>query len=265
MPGQISSRQQVAADAEDFFLEVARGNVPGMSAVQKFGRNLDLDNGIEEDIWAGGGTRAYLSSAETMDVASTDAADDGDPEGTGLHQVLISGLDSNYLEVEETVTLNGTSTVTTTQSFLRVNRVKGLGAGSGGINAGDISADPTTTGSGSRQGFIEAGRGQSQISHYTVPAGKTAYLVGGQVSIFAVSGSSTRSARVNMWARDGASMTWRDIKEVGLALHGSSVSSDINFTVPESFGAQSDLRFSAIADVNNTGIYVQYNLILVDD
>ena len=249
----------------DFFLEVSKGTVAGHSAVQKFGRNNDIDTSASEDIWAGGGTRAYLSSAETMDVASTSANDDGAPAGTGARTIEIQGLNSSYAEISETVTLNGTSAVTTTNSFLRVHRAYVRTAGTVETNDGDITVDPTTSGSGSRQAFVAAGDGQTLISHYTVPAGKTAYMVGGQLSISPSDGSTgVKQAKVRLFIRpeNGA---WRLQAEFGARSDGTSIAPDIVFTAPISFPAKTDIKWVGTAENNNTSVYVQYNLILVDN
>ena len=42
-----------------FLLRVAKGEIPGHSIVSKFGQNLDVDSGLYEDIWEGGGTYPY--------------------------------------------------------------------------------------------------------------------------------------------------------------------------------------------------------------
>lgn len=249
----------------DFFLEVSRGNVAGYSTVQKFGRNDDIDSAAAEDVWAGGGTRVYLSSAETMDVSSTSTNDDGDPVGTGAHTIMIEGLDSSYDEISESVTMDGTTTVTTSGSFLRVHRAYVMTAGSVETNDGDITIDPTTSGSGSRQAFIASGDGQTLISHYTVPREKTAYMTGAQVSVHAKSGSTgVKEAQMKFYIRPQGG-AWRLQGNFGARSDGTSISPDIIFTSPLEIAAKTDIKWVGDVDNNNTSVYVQYNLILVDD
>ena len=241
------------------------GNVPGYSAVQKFGRNDDIDaaSGFE-DIWAGGGTRAYLSSAETMDVVS-DSTNDTNSAGTGMRQVTIEGLDSSFVEISETFNMNGTTAVTTSNSYLRVHRAFGTTVGSGGENAGLITIDPTTTGSGSRQASIAAGDGQTLLSHYTIPDGKTGYIVGGQCSVAPQTGTTgTKQASVQLMFRM-EDECWRLQGQYDARSTGTSISSDLNFAAPFPYPEHSDLRWRADAENNNTAVYVQYNIILVDN
>jgi hypothetical protein len=71
--------------------------------------------------------------------------------------------------------MNGTATVTTTGSFLRIFRARVITAGTSETNAGDITItdqDTSTT-----RATISAGNGQTLMAVYTVPAGKTAYIV----------------------------------------------------------------------------------------
>lgn len=72
--------------------------------------------------------------------------------GTGARTVFISGLDSNYDVISETVTLNGTSAVQTVRSYLRVNSFLIMSAGSGKTNAGSITL--RVTGGGSTQALM---------------------------------------------------------------------------------------------------------------
>jgi hypothetical protein len=246
----------------DYFVEVARGAVPGCKAVQKFGRNDDIDSASGfEDIWAGGGTRAYLSSAETMDVVSDSANDTS--AGTGTQTVVIEGLNSDYEEISETVTMNGVSAVTTSNSFLRVHRMYAAASGSVGTNDGQITADPTTSGSGSRQALIAAGDGQTLISHYTVPANYDGFIVGGQISISSsVGGTGVKEAICQFMRRD-LNGSWRLQQQMGARIDGAGTTADINFTVPISMGEKTDLRWRADVDNNNTSVYVQYNVLLI--
>src|SRR5210317_2503903 len=82
-----------------YFLQVSRGLVTGHKRIFKFGYNGEIQN-VEETIWDVGGLYAYPSSAVTMTATSSAGASDEDVE------VTIQGLDTNYAELSETVTLN---------------------------------------------------------------------------------------------------------------------------------------------------------------
>jgi hypothetical protein len=155
---------------DDFFGQVALGIVPGCQLLRKFGDNEALPGtGVTTDIWpatvAGVARRVLPSSAGVATIVSTDADDDGSPAGNGANTVMVEGLDANYLEISEEVTMNGITGVTTTKSFLRINRMYNTLCGSSAYNEGDI------TGSigGNVQAVIEANEGQTNQAMYTVP------------------------------------------------------------------------------------------------
>ena len=163
---------------EDFKLNVASGDLsPSYEQVYKFGQNASVGNSIET-IWLEGGLYVYPPSATTMTVSSSDANDTS--AGTGARTVLISGLDASYNEISETITMNGQTPVTTSNSYLRVNRAIVLTAGSGGANAGIIYVGTGTVTSGvpaNKYTTINGdGTNQSLQAFWTVPAGYTAYI-----------------------------------------------------------------------------------------
>jgi len=162
---------------EDFGLQVARNQIPYHKNIYKFGQNADVGNSIET-IWLEGGLYVYPPSATTMTVSSSDANDTS--AGTGARTIQIFGLDGSYNEVSETITMNGQTPVTTSNSYLRVNRALVLTAGSGGVNAGIIYVGTGTVTAGvpaNKYTTINGdGTNQSLQAFWTVPAGYTAYI-----------------------------------------------------------------------------------------
>lgn len=144
-----------------------------MSLVDKFGYNPSVGT-TSEDIWVHGGIITYPVVAAKASVVSNSTEDDADkdPVGTGAYTVSIEGLDTNYAEISETVTLDGTTPVSTINSYIRINASIILTAGSGGANIGTI----TVSIGGNIQREIAPGRNRANATHYTIPAGKTGYL-----------------------------------------------------------------------------------------
>jgi len=115
--------------------------------IDKFGYNGDVD--AAEDIWSGGGDFPWANVAANAvtTIESSDAADDGDPVGTGMRTVEVEGLVlwtnpqglTGGRIYRETVTLNGVTAVTLTNQFAFVYRVAGKTWGSGAVNAGLLS------------------------------------------------------------------------------------------------------------------------------
>lgn len=113
-------------------------------------------------LWELADTTDYVfpTSAVNMTVTS-DAADDG-------KTMLIVGLDTNYEEIQETVTLNNATPQVTTLAFLRINNVVMISA----TNTANVSV----TNGGVTYARINATLGTNQASIYTVPAGCEFYL-----------------------------------------------------------------------------------------
>jgi len=160
----------------NFALDVSLGKIPGVAQIYKFGKALDADSGVPTDIWDGANATTSQpiwirpTAARTHDIVSTSVADAA--AGTGLRTIMVFGLtDWDTAEVSETITLNGTTNVPTVNPFVIIHRMLGVTAGSGGVNAGDISAtaqvDSTLT------ALMLTGEGQTQMAILGVPSIQT--------------------------------------------------------------------------------------------
>lgn len=154
--------------------------VPGYTRVALLGHNPDIGSGLAEDVWEGGGNYPLLTAASQLEVVSTSAADTA--AGTGARTVLVSGLDANWLPISETVTLNGTTPVTTVNSYLRVNLFTTVTSGSGKVNAGDLTL--RVVAAGSVQSVARAGYGFGRQAVYTVADNTSLFCGSFQFSVF---------------------------------------------------------------------------------
>jgi len=167
---------------EPFDLQVVRGQITGHKTIFKFGNNSDI-NGSLETIWSRGGLYVYPTSAIQMKVSSSSADDTA--LGTGARTVSVQGLDQNYNEVAETITLNGQTEVLTTNTFIRVFRAFVITAGSGGTAAGTIYVGTGTVTAGvpaTVYAEIALGDNQTTMATWTVPAGYTFFVYRGTFS-----------------------------------------------------------------------------------
>jgi hypothetical protein len=154
---------------EPFDLQVARGQVDGHSTVNIYGYGGAITTSTIP-AWENATAYTFPAAATTMNLVST-VNTGGDKTGTSI---LIQGLDSTYAAISETLTLNGTTVVETTKSYLRINSIS-VSAITGGANpTGVITLKDLTNTTTYAQ--IAAGFGRSQMSIYTVPAGNTFYL-----------------------------------------------------------------------------------------
>lgn len=143
----------------DFRYEVALGRRQGATTWTLFGYNSDVDIGTEI-LGAQGGAFTFLTAASTLTIVSSSTDDDGSPAGIGANSILIYGVDANRQSRIEIVTLNGTTNVVTSTTWLGVNRVALYLAGSTFSNVGNITITATT--GGTVQAYVPATKSNSQ-------------------------------------------------------------------------------------------------------
>ena len=160
--------------AMDYLYDIAEGNVPGHTVLRRLGHNVDVAAALET-VWHNSSLKGYLTSAERLQIASSDVDDDGSPVGAGARTLRITGLDTNYEALTEDVTLNGQTNVLTDASFLRVFDLQVLTAGASGANEGTITASNNADAMVLEE--IAIGENLSHSACYTVPLGYTAYIV----------------------------------------------------------------------------------------
>lgn len=175
-------------------LEVARGNIAGMAAINKFGH---APSGIQTtitDVWdladATPTQQIWVAptQARTHQIVSSDAGDDGDPAGVGARTIKIWGLTGwGTAEVNETITMNGTTNVATANAYVIIHRMKVLTKGATDINVGTITATADTD--GTVTAVILPGDGQTHMAIFGVPSIQTAYMSNFYATINKASGA----------------------------------------------------------------------------
>lgn len=165
------------ARVDDFLLEVAKGNVPGHEVLHKFGHNEAVGTSFET-LWEKGGIYVYLSSPSVLKISSDDVNDASG--GTGAITVEVIGLDSDFLDLTETITLNGQTAVNTSNQYSRVFRMIIRSAGSGGENAGTVYAGTGNVVGGVPANIfaqIDPGANQTLMAVFTIADNKTGFFL----------------------------------------------------------------------------------------
>lgn len=160
---------------EPFELQVSRGQITGHGVELISGIGTSVGTAVTT-VWSQNTVYSYLSAAAVMGISSSSADDAA--AGTGARTVTIYGLDANYNQINETVTLNGQTAVNTVNSYLRVFHLAVVTAGSGGAAAGTIYAGTGVVTAGvpaTIYGVYTTGNGAT-AAIWTVPAGYTAYI-----------------------------------------------------------------------------------------
>ena len=239
----ISSISRVGT-SEPFELQVSRNQVGWHYPLFKYGYNPLIIN-VNETIWDGGGIYSYPASALAMTVTSAGGATDEDV------RVTVIGLDTDWKEVQQEVTLDGSGVATTTQTFRRVFRAY-------------VSGDQSPTGNitiangGTTYAQITNGENQTLMAVYTVPAGHTFYLTNGT----ATHGTGTSG---------GVFMTVRFmLREFGGVFRTATkidiVESEVlfPFTFPLRIPEKSDIEVRAICNKNqNNAVSATFEGVLI--
>ncbi len=244
-------------DFQFFMFQVASGNVPGHSFVNKFGGNDDVDAGdTPVDIWSFGGAYTFSTTADIDTVSSSSASD--------TTNVVIEGLDTNWEHVTQEVTLTGQTAVELTTPLIRCYRMYNAGS----VNFdGDIYtsvAGTLTAGvpvDADVRAMITKGDEQTMMAIYTVPAGKTAFLVDSYSTL-----GRTRSSIATMEMRvRGFGGVFKLKNRITLGSDGNSSFQKENAlfaAVPE----KTDIKMQcSYVSINSVEITAGFDILLVDN
>lgn len=266
---EVNDSQQLLVASLDFYLEVAKGNIPGHSFDRKFGAIDAIQASTPAHVWAYGitsGAELYTFSTDngttgTEDIDTITSDNAGDTE-----DITIVGLDGTGAEVTQTKALNGQTEVTLDTPLWRVNRAFNANGTDllgnvyvfTGGSSGGVPTTPTTV-----RGYIPIGEGQTLQAIYTVPLGKTAYFLGLEAAITKGVSSTTVGGELTGQIREFGKV-FRTQDKFSLVSSGGS-SKTYNFPVPIPFLERTD--FCPLADVtaNNVGISWAFTILLVDN
>jgi hypothetical protein len=220
-------------------IPIAEGNVVGFSHINKFGYRDSIPNTFQT-IWDGTIDYAYSAAAVVSAVSDTPATDDG---GT----VEVQGLDQNYNAVTETLIIGGAAS---TAQFVRVFRARMVTANTGLTNVDEIRIQNA----GTDEAIIKAGAGQTLMALYTIPAGKTGYLLKVNGSI-----NANNDALFRLYARPfGGAFNVRG--QFGVFASGFNY----DYPVPLRFEEKTDIEVKALSQ-NNVGGGAIFDIILKDN
>jgi len=238
---EIRSISQVGT-SEPFELQVARGQIPAHYKLHKFGFNA-LVQEVEETIWDVGGIYTYPSSAVKMTATSTDGAND---DGV---QVTVQGLDANYNQLSETITLDGTGVAETNGFFLRVFRAftEGSQEPSGTINITNASTTYAR---------IALGENQTLMAVWTVPAGYTAYMLQNNTTCYTEQNNKFGITKLVTREPDGVFRT-QDKHTVVLSQNV------VDYPIPKAIPEKTDIEMRATASSSNANLQVSASFDIV--
>lgn len=263
--GQLSVISYTSEGVEQygsvFVSDVARGKITGYQAIDKFGENTDVDVGTE-DIWSGGGTWVPPTQARRHQITSTSTSDNGSGGTTGALTVVVTGIASDGTRNSETITLNGTSNVLTTNSYTMIDRMEVLTVGSTGSNIGTITATAQTDSTVTAR--IEATQNQTRMAIFQVPTNAQATLYSYYIIINGSTPATTLMTIEIQEKKNVANSPW-------VTKHIETFNSDIvneathSFNHYKKFSAGSYIKMVATSNKADSSIGAGFNLLVVND
>ena len=232
----------------DFDMMVSGGYISDHTFNHKFGDVPSMSTNTTGSVWDIDDTVypwAALDTPAVVNVERNNADDNG-------ITVTVQGLDGDYLEVSEDIVISGANQVGT-QLFKRVNRAFISGATT---NAGDIDVEAGAAG-GTTVARIQAGLGQTLMSVFTIPAGKTAYI-----------------HRITATAQDGKDATgWMYVREVNgvtafrikhtWEFYGDAGQYHYDFAFPLPVSEKSDIDMRVTTRDKNGRYTIAFDVLLV--
>ena len=259
-------------------LEIALGNVAGMTSIDKYGENTDIDADVRADIWDGGKTTGALPAGTSLiwlaptaaakhNITSTSGSDDGAPVGGGARTLRIFGLqDWDTAEVNEDITLNGTANVLTANFYVIIHRMEVLTSGGTSINVGTITATATAPSATTVTARIEAGQGQTHMAIYGVPSIQKA-LMNLFYASFQKSGGQTAVADIFLKVNTNPNVQTVNFVQKhsdGLLSVGSSRFTH-PFDPPKLFSGPAIIKLQCLSGTANIDISAGFDLTIVDN
>lgn len=229
-------------------LGIAANHYQGLAHVHKFGAVPAMSQNQTGTIWDVNDTVypwSSFSSAGTLSVPAVNASDNG-------KTIRIIGLDANYYEISEDVTVSSSEATTTNQSFIRVYRA--FVTNGSATNVANINVQK----GGVTVLRITAGKGQTLMAIYTVPAGKTAYIMKGVATC-----QSGADATGDMYVRYFGDQAFR----VGHSFEVSGTGGEYmyEFGIPLRIPEKSDIDVRASVRSNNARVTAAFDIILEDN
>jgi len=245
----------------EYFTEVCKGNVTGQDCIHKFGANDSVPNGTWAFVSTLGQTTFPLTAATTVRVKAGNAADTA--AGAGAREVTVQGIDDSFNEVIEAIaTAGGSASSATTASFWRVHRMWVSSAGTyEGNNTGDVVIENSAGGTDIIT--MSAGDGQTLDAVWTVPIGKTAYLISAHITV-----DATKPADVRIYTRENMDDTSVPVTAKRLKKHFIGLETPYVYRpsgANTSVNAKGDIWAEARGGGAASAVSVDFELLIIDD
>jgi hypothetical protein len=221
-------------------IPIASGDVDGYGHINKFGAtNGDVTAGT---VWDGNSAAVTYPYPANSVIAISSTANSG-------AAVLVEGLDANFESVSETINIGSTGSTV----FSRIFRARMVDTNN--------DAFVSLTMGGTEAARIIEDKAQTLMAVYTVPAGKTAYLIKTQMG--SDKAATNASLKYTLFARETQDGNVFQIKGISYAAGGQSVT--VEYPVPLKFIEKTDIRMDVLAASGGQTCSATFDIILVDN
>lgn len=246
----------------DYFIEVGRGGIGDAVIWNKFGYNEDIDIATSPEVIRVWGGQMYLNlTPQQMSIVSSDNRDNA--TGEGLEQAIIFGVNGSWNHIIEIIALNGTTPVTTTNTFIGVNRLTVFLSGSHFANYGEINASGVIN--GNTMAIVPAEKGTTQQCMFFVGQNKRFEAMWLYFNAIKTGGGAQPELDLEFWV-------YSDVVnskfEVFRAFLDVSLDTNLNVNpnqIPFNVGERSIIWAEALTDTNNARATCRFSGVLVDD
>lgn len=229
----------------------------GYGKIHKFGAVPSMSQDTNGTIWDENDTVYPWATVDANTVLTVNVVNpSNENQARTTHDgdtVEIQGLDGNYDPQTETVTISGSS-ATTTNTFKRVFRASFTNGGSFDPNSERILIKS----GGTTVAKILEGIGQSMMSIYTIPAGKTGYLMR-----LDVTAQGTATGSFKLYCRDSGVGSFR-VKHTA-EVNGVGGAYQLTYPLPQPLLEKTDID-ARMHTLSNNGRYTStFDIMLVDN
>ena len=265
---KVYKSKSVLSKTEEFYLQLARGQIDGHTVVHKFGHDPIVATTSYTPVCFGAVYRTpQPSGATTVRVkAGGNAADTA--AGAGAQELTIIGLDATGAEVTDTLATAGASaSASTTVSFIRIYRVYVSASGSyaDATTPSHVAAIVIENTAGTEDWLTISAtgfpRGRSEIGVYSVPFGYTAYITSLTIHV-----DAAQAAGILMFKRENILETAAPYTSMQLVLElGGAISGDHthNIEVPMQMNELTDFGFMAKSIASTADVSVNFEILLI--
>jgi hypothetical protein len=170
---------KVGISATDLKFDIPADREADFHGINQFGHASDGVQATATDIWDRADSDATQqiwvapSSAAPLEIASSSASDAS--AGAGARKLRIYGLiDWDLPEISEDIVMNGTTSVTTTQSWVVCYQMQVIEKGATNVNVGTITAK--VQGESTVTAVISPSEGKTQMAVYAISSLDEAYI-----------------------------------------------------------------------------------------